>query len=175
MSETAQGRAAPSGEVVVYAVLTVVGVAVAVMAFGYGILVQGNRIGPGFLPLAGGALLAVLGAVLTVKSMRHPSAAAAKADGEDVDVLGRTRQQRMRILWKVFGLLTATVVLVLVVGFIIAFGLLVLVVSLWVERRRLLPSLVVSAAACAFVYVIFVWFMQIPLPTGLFGTSGVGS
>lgn len=160
---------APTGEAVVYAVLTVIGVAVAVTALGYGVFVQGNRIGPGFLPLVAGALLAVLGATLTVGAIRHPSDAAAKADGDEVDVLGRTRQQRTRILWKVFGLLTVTVVLVLVVGFIVAFGLLVLVVSLWVERRKLLPSVAVSVGACAFVYLVFVWFMQIPLPTGVFG------
>lgn len=167
---SSHGRAAPNGEAVVYAVLTVVGVAVAVMAVGYGVLVQGNRIGPGFLPLVAGALLAVLGATLTVRTVRQPGDAAAKADGEDTDVLGRTRRQRTRILWTVFALLTATVLLVLLLGFIVSFGLLVLTVSLWVERRRLLPSLAVSAGACTFVYVVFVWFMQIPLPTGVFGS-----
>ena len=163
-------RTAPGGEVVVYGVLTVVGVAVVVAAFGYGVFVKGNRIGPGFMPLVTGGLLAVLGATLAVKALRHPSDAAAKADGEEVDTLGRTRRQRVRMLWMVFGLLTATVLLVLVVGFIAAFGLLVLVVSLWVERRKLLPSIAVSVGACAFVYLVFVWFMGIPLPTGVFGS-----
>ena len=165
----AASRRRPNGEVVVYGVLTVVGVAVAVTAFGYGVFVQGNRIGPGFLPLVGGALLAVLGAVLTAKAVRHPSAAAETADGEERDVLGRTRQPRARIMWLVLGLLTVTVALVLVLGFVVSFGLLVFTVSWWVERRRLVPSLVVALAACAFVYLVFVLFMQIPLPAGVFG------
>lgn len=160
------------GEVAVYGGLAVIGATVAVTSVGYGVLVSGNRIGPGFLPLVCGVLLAVLGAVLAVRVVRRPAERSAPDDGPDVDTMGRTRRQRVRILWAVFALVTATVVLVLVLGFIVSFGLMVLVVSAFVERRRLTTSLLVAIAASALVYLVFVLFMKIPLPWGAFALLG---
>lgn len=168
--------ASRNGEVVVYVALTCIGIAVAAMAVGYGVFAAGGRIGPGFLPLVAGVLLAVLCAVLAGKAFASRPESPAEEDdgsvrnGDGVDSMGRTARQRTKILWSVFGLLAVTVVLVLFLGFIASFGLLILAVSLVIERRKWLPSIAVTLGACGFVYVVFVLFMQIPLPAGIFGT-----
>ena len=41
-----------------------------------------------------------------------------------------------------------------------------------VERRRWIPSLIVSFLTVAAVYGIFVGFLDVPLPTGLLGIGG---
>jgi putative tricarboxylic transport membrane protein len=75
----------------------------------------------------------------------------------------------VRHLWVVFGLLLAAILGVSLFGFLVSFGAFVLVVSTWVERRRLLSSLVITVAAVAFIYLVFVVFLRVPLPQGLLG------
>jgi hypothetical protein len=75
----------------------------------------------------------------------------------------------VRHLWVVFGLLLLTIVAVTVLGFLVAFGAFVLVVSVWVERRRVVGSLVITVSACALIYLVFELFLRVPLPQGLLG------
>ena len=56
---------------------------------------------------------------------------------------------------------------------IVAVGIaLSLFISAVVERRRWVPSLIVSFLTVAAVYGIFVGFLDVPLPTGLLGIGG---
>lgn len=90
-------------------------------------------------------------------------------DEDDIDVLGRTPQQRVRNLWTVFTAVAVTVLLVVpVLGFLAAFGLLVFLIATVVEGRRLLPSAIIAAVAITAVYGIFVGFLSVPLPQGVF-------
>lgn len=150
-----------------YGVLTLLGVGVAWASVGFGLTLDNGQVGPGLLPAVSGALLAVLGMALLLRTRRTPAAEPAGDNG--VDIHGRTPEARIRQLRIVFGLLLATIVAVNVLGFLIAFGLFVLVVSTWVERRKLLPSLVMTVAACAVIYAVFVVFLRVPLPPGLLG------
>jgi hypothetical protein len=60
----------------------------------------------------------------------------------------------------------------MVLGFLIAFGLLVLFVTTVVERRPLLPAAVITLAAVGLVYGVFGLFLNVPLPLGLFEMTG---
>jgi hypothetical protein len=94
------------------------------------------------------------------------------AGPDDVDIFGRTPQERGRQLVTVFAALVVACLLVPVLGFLVAFLVLSLFISAVVERRRWIPSLIVSFLAVAAVYGIFVGFLDVPLPTGLLGIGG---
>jgi putative tricarboxylic transport membrane protein len=168
---------ARSGEVGVYALMTVIGVVATVMGRGYGLTVEGGRVGPGMVPTVAGATVAVLGLVLLLQAGRRAAAEALdavpvadpvrEADDEETDLFGRTEKQRVRQLWIVFALLLATLFAVTWLGFLVGFGVFILVVSTVVEKRRPVPSALVALAACVFVYLVFELFLRVPLPRGL--------
>ncbi|WP_207454426.1 tripartite tricarboxylate transporter TctB family protein [Herbiconiux sp. SYSU D00978] len=164
-------------------VLAVIGIAAVLGGTGYGMFVDGGEVGPGFLPVFAGSLVALF-AVLDVMGRlkrvpeHDPLKEVAGADEElaadlaaesDVDIFGRTQSQRTRMLAIVLGVLVATLALVQVLGFIPAFGLMLFVIAVFVERRKWLPSLLVTVVTCVVVYLIFVTFLRVPLPEGVFG------
>ncbi|TDD33139.1 tripartite tricarboxylate transporter TctB family protein [Saccharopolyspora elongata] len=153
-----------SPQVAVFGGLALVGAGFAVSAVGYGVMLPESRIGPGFLPLVAGGLLAVFSVLLLVEQLRRPAAPEGGTDD-----FGRTPAQRMWILRRVFALLPAALLAVPLVGMVTAFGLLVLVISTWLERRKVLPALALSAVSAAAMHVIFAVVLRVPLPTGLFG------
>lgn len=199
--------AAQRGGLAASVVLAVLGVAAVLGGLGYGVTVEGGEIGPGFLPVMAGGLVAVFAVLDTVGRLRgrrdapsqaelitattsrpeggvaladptDPGAATTStqsvhhpvdADGDEVDIFGRTQRQRNRMLAIVLGLVVATLVMVQVVGFLLAFVLLLFVIAVFVEHRRVLPSAVVAVAAGAVTYGIFVLLLRVPLPTGLLG------
>jgi hypothetical protein len=79
---------------------------------------------------------------------------------------------RGRQLVIVFVALTVAVVLVPVLGFLVSFFLLSFFISAVVERRSWISSAIVSFAVVAAIYVVFVLFLHVPLPTGLIGIGG---
>jgi putative tricarboxylic transport membrane protein len=170
------GRLVRTGEVVAYGVLALLGAAAVVTAFGYGVLVEGGRVGPGFVPLLAGASLAGLCGAVFVRKAREACASdtLAEAPPTDVDIFGRTASTRVRILWTVFGLTLLTLLLVPYLGFLASFGLLVLAVSTLVERRRPVPSLAIAVCAVAVAHAVFGLFLHVPLPGGLLGIGGGG-
>ncbi|QUH02827.1 tripartite tricarboxylate transporter TctB family protein [Saccharopolyspora erythraea] len=153
-------------EIVLYGGLVVLGVAVAVGAVGYGVLLPRGRVGPGFLPLAAGGLLAVLSALLLRQRLR---AAPPPQEPEGTDQQGRDARQRRRILRRVFALLLGAVLLMPVLGMVVSFGLLVLVISTWLEGRRWPQALAMSAGCAVATHVVFAVLLRVPLPTGLLG------
>ena len=165
--------AGPAGQAVAFGMLAVLGAAVFASSFGYGILGEGGRVGPGLLPMATGLLLLLLSAAqLLTRLRRLRRAGDAPADapgGTGTDVFGRTETQRVRQLRLVVLALPVAVLLVPLLGFLVAFGLLVLFVSAVVERRPPLVALLVTALAMACGYGIFAVFLDVPLPTGLVG------
>lgn len=185
---------APAGEVVAFGVLTVLGLAMFVSALGYGVLLEGNRVGPGFLPAVLGLLLLLLGGgQLVARLVRpHRGGVPVPADGQpsgvvasgslsppqapeqpgepETDVLGRTQGDRVRQLRLVIAAILVTIVLVPYLGLLLAFGLLMVFISMVVERRPLLPSVAITAVAVAAIYGVFSVFLGVPLPTGLPGS-----
>lgn len=107
-------------------------------------------------------------------SAAEPAAAAGPAPdsatdptGGDVDSMGRTQAFRIRQLWTVAAAIFVGILLVPYVGFLIAFGALVLFISVVVERRPWLGAVVITGIAVAVVYAVFGVFLNVPLPTGL--------
>jgi putative tricarboxylic transport membrane protein len=86
-------------------------------------------------------------------------------------VYGRTETQRVRQLWTVVVALPVAVLLVPLLGFLVALGLLVLFVSAVVERRPPLVAVLVTAIAVAAGYGVFAEFLDVPLPTGALGDA----
>lgn len=170
------------------AVIISLGIAATAMGAGYGVLGDDGRIGPGFLPTVAGALMAIFAAVNVLTSGRKQAAtldsvmeeripgidrgedsASGSANGADLDIYGRTQRQRDRMLWTVIGIVLATVVLVPLLGFMLAFAAMLLVIAVVVERRKILPSVMVSVLTLAATYAIFVLFLRVPLPQGILG------
>ena len=67
------------------------------------------------------------------------------------------------------GILIVTLFMVNIVGFIIAFGLMLMAIAVFVERRAWISSLIVSVVALGVAYLIFGVFLRVPLPQGLLG------
>lgn len=169
------------------AVLAVVGVDAAVGGWAYGVLQENGQIGAGFLPFVLGVVLAVLAAIDVVQTLRrHEPADIAEeltgveaeadaaaidtvAEAPDIDSLGRTQRQRNRMLVIVIGMLFVALLLVPVLGLLLSLGALILAISTIVERRRILPSLLVSVVAVGVVHLVFAQLLGVPMPTGLIG------
>lgn len=200
MSIARANARAQLGELAAFGLLTGLGLVMVVSGYGYGFLLEGNRVGPGFLPTVLGLLLLLLsGGQLASRLVRpHRRAASVPADGQpsgvvtsgtpssqrstrpeqpreepeepETDVLGRTQGDRVRQLRLVIGAIFVTVVLAPYLGFLLAFGLLMVFISVVVEGRPPLPSIVITVAAVAIVYGVFSVFLGVPLPTGLPGS-----
>jgi uncharacterized membrane protein len=173
-----------SAEVAAFAVLTALGAAVVVSSFGYGILLEESRIGPGFLPLVTGGLLLLLAGAQLASRLRAPHPQAAETPGwlaeaadvhpephaedpEETDVLGRTHAYRVRQLWMVVAAVLVAIALVPFSGFLVTFGLLVLFITTYVERCRPLSAAAITLGAVAVVYAVFGVFLNVPLPAGV--------
>lgn len=180
------------------ALVAVLGAAAVAGGLGYGAFLEEGRIGPGFLPLVAGGTVVVCAGIDLIARLRkrrqpvHSTVGAAVADetaaedaasrdvpvadGEapapldsDLDIFGRTQQQRNRMLVAVIALTVAALVLVPFLGFVISFGLLLIACAVLVERRKLLPSILVTVVALAVAYVIFAIVLRVPLPVSPLG------
>jgi len=169
------------------AVIIALGIAAAAVGASYGVLGDDGRIGPGFLPTITGASMAIfaLSNVLTsgkkqgttlesvveqrIPGIDHGEVFQEGASDGDLDIYGRTQRQRDKMLWIVMGIVLATVLLVPLLGFMLAFAAMLVVVAVVVERRKILPSLAVTAVTLAATYAIFVMFLRVPLPRGILG------
>jgi putative tricarboxylic transport membrane protein len=170
-----------AAETATLAILGVLGVGVAVVGSGYGIGVD-QRTGPGFLPLVAGVGLALMCAALLLTKLRGSDAsdrntAVETPDTNAMNLAGDvpeeqpnpTRNHPARL---VFGGLIVTIVLVPMIGFLESFALLLMFVSVVVERRPVLPALGVTAVAVAAIYLVFVQFLSVRLPMGLLAIVG---
>jgi putative tricarboxylic transport membrane protein len=189
LSDTAAHPRPATSDVVGNALLAVVGAVSLVVGLGYGAFTDQGLIGPGFLPsVAGGLILAFSLAEVAKLYLARPKthtgsslmdqvaaveeeAAHATADGGsgELDTFGRTARQQSMAVWKVFGAIGVAILLVPVLGMILSMGLLVLVLALWVERRRVVPVVLTTLGAMAFAYVVFIQVLHVPVPTGPLG------
>jgi hypothetical protein len=94
------------------------------------------------------------------------------ATDDDVDIFGRSAATRGRQLKVVFVALVVAVLAVPLLGFLGSFFLFSAFISIVVERRPWLPSLVISLVAVLAVYAVFALFLNVPLPDGLIGIGG---
>jgi len=189
LTDTRTNTHAAWGELAAYGVLVVLGATVLASSFGYGILLEKNRVGPGFLPMLLGLLLVLLSGSQLVSSLRSsrpqpvslpetlagsadaatetPAASNPQDDEPGVDVLGRTHKFRVRQMRIVVAATFVTLLLVPYAGFLLAFGALVLFIATAVEGRSWLSAVAITGAAVGIVYGVFAVFLNVPLPAGL--------
>lgn len=182
-------------EAIAYGFLTALGGYAFINAFDYNIMNEGNRVGPGLMPVVVGGLIMVISAVMLVLTLmghrtRHDHGLAEVAQSvvndvpegagsdetddpdDDRDIFGRTPAQRMRQLQMVTVALVVALLLVPLLGLLGALGLFSLFASIVVERRPWISSVIITAVSIGVVYAVFGVFLEIPLPTGVFGTGG---
>lgn len=139
---------------------------------------KGAVIGPGFVPFWFGVAMIVFGLAAAVgAAMRVRRAALAAGEPDDAESAsgsasgsgsGQATRSRRRLAL-VFALVIVAVALVPVLGTLVAFGLLIFVLLAAVERERWWLSLLISVVVMGALYELFARFLQIPLPTGLWG------
>jgi hypothetical protein len=166
------------------AVLVSLGVVMAILSVDYELVGKRGLIRPGFMPFLAGSLMALFGAAVGLTALRRrrlsvvqerqtaeseslrPAPAAARLEMAP-EGASRVSAQSRRVM-VVFGATLATILAAPVIGFVLAFGLLVFVLLAIVEREPLWLGLLISVLASAGTWLIFVYFLRIPLPSGIF-------
>jgi putative tricarboxylic transport membrane protein len=113
--------------------------------------------GPGFFPLWYGMVMVALSLVLVARSALRPEA------GKAVDWTGVARALAA---WTTFA---ASVALLKLLGFLIAFGLLTLFVVAVMYGRPLKLAVAVAAGNMVVFYLLFALGLQLNLPVGPLG------
>lgn len=186
-----------TSDVVGTVILGVVGLTAVVMGLDYGFTVESGQVGPGFLPVLTGGFI-VLATILELVRMffarsspiegsfmeqvehveDEARAVIARTHGEDtgeaetveeLDTFGRSHRQRTAAIVQIFLIMLAALLLIPVLGLLISFSAMTLTLLLYVERKPVLISVLVTGAALAFFYFIFVQGLRVPLPTGMLG------
>ena len=139
---------------------TVVGAAFAIGAKGYSVG-SGARMGPGYFPLMLGVLMAFLGVLIIVNSLRS-----GPADGDRIG----------KWAWKqIFFILAANFVFGVLIGGLPSIGLppmglivgiyvLVFIASLAGSEFKVLPTLVLATVLAIGSYIAFIWALKVQMP-----------
>jgi putative tricarboxylic transport membrane protein len=135
-----------------------VGLVLAVLSATYPIGSLGQP-GPGFLPLGLGLLLILFSLVLLMRAVKLQ----AKGEKERLFPSGVMR------IAAVVVILIAAIIAFEPLGYLLTFVLLGVLLTLVTGWMRLRGSIVFAVLAVAGIYVIFVWLLKQPLPTGVLG------
>lgn len=118
-----------------------------------------NGPGSAFLPFWLGVTMAVLASGMLVRALRsaHP--------GPDwlPDATG------LRRIALVMGATFGLVVLLNLLGMVIATVLFMVVIVRGLDRHSWPMTLAVALGVAAFNYIVFTWWLKVPLPVGVFG------
>jgi phosphatidylserine synthase len=115
--------------------------------------------GPAFAAIWTAAAASLLALMLLIQEQRMPSL-------EPADWPGRSAFMRVVITT---AALCVTLVLAPTLGFPVTVALLTFFVLTVVERRRLVPSLIVTALTTALIHGVFVAWLNVALPKGILG------
>ncbi len=140
--------------------LVALGTAFAIGATRFELFTQGGGIGPGLMPFISGILLVVFGMLVGVEAWWRRERIPQPREEEE-GVLNRSVALG-------FGLTLIAILLVPIIGFLLSFGLLIFALVVLLEREPFWLGLVLSIGAIAVTWVVFVWFLRIPLPQGIF-------
>ena len=164
-SPTEQTRRARVGVLIAYGLLALIGSGFFALSFQYAFTTGAGTVGPAFLPRVVGALTAVLGISLAIQEVRVGSVLLGDSGLAEDDT--RLSRETLFKLVSVFGLMTTALLLVPVLGLILPLTLLVLVVTVFLEKMPVLPSIAVTVTAAVVAYVLFVVVLRFPIPMGI--------
>lgn len=116
--------------------------------------------GTGFLPLGIGILLLIFSTVLLIRALKLPAAGKEKTPM----LPGRWVNIALTVM-----ILVAAVFLFEKIGYLLIFFVLSLVLPLLAGQITLKRSFLFAFLSAAGVYIIFVWLLKQPLPTGFLG------
>jgi putative tricarboxylic transport membrane protein len=168
----------PLGDLVIGLVAVGFGVAVLLHVRGFPQLQDGAP-GPALFPAILGGLFILFGAVLVVRALRHrrqhrrPEEATAEqpTEAEDVSDTGHlpisTGAAWVNAL-SVLGMVVLYMLLAETLGFALTMTMLLFALA-WRLGAGPLPALLSAIATTAFIYVVFVRVLYVPLPVGVFG------
>lgn len=118
-----------------------------------------NGPGSAFLPFWLGLTMAVLATMMLVRALRS-------ADPGPRWLPDATGLRRIAL---VLGATVGLVVLLNVLGMVIGTVLFVTVIVRGLDRHPWPMTLAVAFGVAAFIYVVFTWWLKVPLPVGVFG------
>jgi hypothetical protein len=142
------------GELALALVFAGVGIVWISIALGMN-LWQGFAPDSGFLPLIYGVLLTLLAGAIVANLVLDPP------PEEDRTPIGKPLL--------LLAILIVTVVGMRAAGFVVAISLMLLFLFAGIERRPLIPSIVVAALSTGVLFAIFEMWLRVPLPEGPFG------
>jgi hypothetical protein len=87
----------------------------------------------------------------------------------ELDIFGRNQKTRDRQLIVVIFMVLGGLLLIDVIGFLGAFAVLIIAISLFVEKKKPVTTILVTAGTILFTYLVFDVFLEVPLPLGIFG------
>lgn len=149
------------GDVIAGLALAALGTSVAVQSLTWQVLGPAGP-GPGFFPLIYGGLMVALSLVLVVRATtpRRPGAEPVPAP------LGEPAGTDPRAALAIWLLFVAAIAAIKFVGFLVAFGLLLLLASRLVFARPLWQGAAAAIIGPALFYLVFVLALQVRLPLG---------
>ena len=118
-----------------------------------------NGPGSAFLPFWLGVTMAVLATVLLVRALR----------GTDPGPAWLPDAAGLRRLALVLGATLALIALLNVLGMLIGTVLFMIVIVRGLDRHPWPRTLAVAAGVAAFNFLVFTWWLKVPLPVGVFG------
>lgn len=179
-----------TGERLFAAFLAAVGLLAVIQGLGYGMIRDDGIVGPGFVPVIVGALLAFCGAGIVVGSLRHREPAAhglagafreqvedieeqarAEAEATGVAAAAPDKEGSERSAALVFAGIGLVILATPWLGLVPSLGLLTFGILWGIEKVGLLRAAAVAAGMSLTVWLVFDRFLSVPLPMGIFGPS----
>jgi putative tricarboxylic transport membrane protein len=147
-----------NGDIVSGAVLTGLGIFIVLEARRWDYLGPDGP-GPGFFPLWYGIAMIALSLVVVAGAVRNRA-------GEPGAAVAWASVSRALLTW---AALTASIALLKVLGFLLAFALLTFFVVSIMYRRPLVQGLAASAVGTLGFYLVFPFALSVALPVGVLG------
>jgi len=146
-----------------------IAIAAGIIGSGYGVYGDDGRIAGGFLPTAAAAIVAITALIDAKARFSSTEKVESEEKKASPDIFGRNQKTRNRQLILVLLMTVVALFLVNVIGFLLAFALLIATISYFVEKKKPIPTALITGATIFVAYLVFDQFLQVPLPLGIFG------
>ncbi|MEM5780859.1 MAG: tripartite tricarboxylate transporter TctB family protein [Lawsonibacter sp.] len=133
-------------------------------------LIKSNKMGPGFFPTVCGIAIMICGVMILVElwQRKRMEAKSGKENEELNQNIFNPEELRNLLLFVVLG--TAVLLFTNYIGLLPCLGLCVIAYLKIQGRETWRKSILIGVCMVAFLYLVFVLFLHVPVPTGLFGS-----